>query len=540
MTTKLRIVLAQINLTVGDIAGNLRKHLEAAKSARDELHADVIVFPELSLVGYPPEDLLLRKSFIKESDAALQTCITEIRDIHYVIGHPHAGKHGLHNACSFIYNGSILCLYAKQRLPNYGVFDEDRYFKPGNKPCVVNIKGIPISVVICEDLWGPSPIEHAVSEGARIILSPNASPFEIDKHEKRVAILTKRTQKNKIPIVYVNHSCGQDELVFDGGSMVMDGNSTVCQFAGFFNEKLLPVDVHFDDANIHISKSIITLPSIEEKTYQALVTGVREYVNKNGFPGVLIGLSGGIDSALTLVIAVDALGHDRVHPIIMPSRHTTDISIEDALTICKNLNVKPETISIEPTYSAFLETLKPIFGDKEFDITNQNLQARCRGVILMALSNQSGAMVLSTGNRSELAVGYCTLYGDMVGGFNALKDVPKMLVYALSRYRNQIRAVIPQRVIDRPPTAELAPNQKDEDTLPPYSIFDKILYAYLNHGMNIEEIADLGFDKNVVKAVVKLVHKNEYKRRQASPGTRINHKSFIKDWRYPLTNKFKG
>lgn len=540
MTTTLRIVLAQINLTVGDIGGNLRKHIATAKTARDELHADVIVFPELSLVGYPPEDLLLRKSFIQESDAALKTCITEIRDIHFVIGHPHAVGHRLHNACSFIYNGSVLCLYAKQRLPNYGVFDEDRYYKPGHKPCVVTIKGIPISVVICEDLWGPDPLEHAATQGARIILSPNASPFEIDKHEERVEVLTKRTQKNKIPIVYVNHTCGQDELIFDGGSMVMDGNSAVCQFAGFFTEKLLPVDVSFDDANIHIARSTITLPSREEKTYQALVTGVREYVNKNGFPGVLIGLSGGIDSALTLAIAVDALGTERVRAIIMPSRHTADISIEDALTICKNFNVKSETISIEPTYNAFLETLKPVFGDKQSDITNQNLQARCRGIILMALSNQTGAMVLSTGNRSELAVGYCTLYGDMVGGFNALKDVPKMLVYALSEYRNTIHPVIPQRVIDRPPTAELAPNQKDEDTLPPYSTFDKILYAYLNHGMDIEEIANLGFGKNVVKHVVKLIHKNEYKRRQATPGTRINHKSFIKDWRYPLTSGFKG
>lgn len=542
MTATLKIVLAQINFTVGDIQGNLQKHIAAAKTARDELEADLIVFPELSLIGYPCEDLLLRHSFRVESDAARKILIQEIRDIYCVFGHPHLTANGLHNAISVIYNGNVLCLYAKQRLPNYGVFDEDRYFKPGTDACIVNIKSVPTSVIVCEDLWGTAPMDLAISQGARLTIVANASPFEVDKHEKRLAVLKKRIQKHKIPIVYVNHVCGQDELMFDGGSLVMNAEGELCQFAGIYQETLLPVEIKFDDHGAsHVTQSNFKIPTREEKIYQTLVYGVREYVNKNNFPGVLIGVSGGIDSALTLAIAVDALGSDRVRGVIMPSRFTADFSVEDAKILCENFHVAYDIISIEPTYQAFLATLKPIFGEKKFDVTEQNLQSRCRGTIIMALSNQSGAMVLGTGNRTELAVGYCTLYGDMVGGFNALKDIPKSLVYVLTRYRNESAELppIPMRIIERAPSAELALNQKDEDELSEYPTLDIILYSYLNNGMSKAEIIANGFDKDGVNKIVKLIHRSEYKRKQAAPGTRIDHKSFIKDWRYPLTNRYK-
>lgn len=540
MNKKLRIVLAQINLTVGDLAGNLNSHITAAKYARDVVKADVIVFPELSLIGYPAEDLLLRHSFIKAAEENLAKLIEQVQGIYLVVGHPQMSKHGLYNACSVIYNGKILCEYAKQRLPNYGVFDEVRYFKTGNQPCIVDIKGIPTCVLICEDLWSDAPLAHAISLGAQLVLSPNASPYEIEKLDKRISILKKRTDHHHIPIVYVNHYCAQDELIFDGGSMVIDSDGNICQFAGCYQENLLAVDLEFDDSKSSVTKRDFTLPSIHENIYAALVTGIREYVNKHNFPHVYIGLSGGIDSALTLTLAVDALGPEKVKPILLPSRFTAERSNQDSYALCKNLNVQSQTISIEPAFSAYLQTLQPLPNENLNDLTKQNLQSRCRGTILMALANQTDGMVLSTGNRSELAVGYCTLYGDMIGGFNALKDVPKTLVYELANYRNKTQWVIPQSIIERAPSAELAPNQKDEDTLPPYPILDKILYAYLNHGMGIEDIINLGFEAQTVEQVVALIRKNEYKRRQAPPGTRINHKSFIKDWRYPLTNGFKG
>lgn len=539
MAKKIRVVMAQLNLHVGDIAGNLQKHIRAAITARDTLSADVIVFPELSLTGYPPEDLLLRKAFVAEANAALDKLTSEITNIYCLVGHPYTDHQHLFNSCSLIHNGKILGRYSKQRLPNYGVFDECRYFTPGEQSCVLPILDMPAGIVICEDLWKLGPTRDAAAQGARIILSPNASPFEIDKHEQRVHVLAKRAKHDHLPIVYVNHVSGQDDLIFDGGSMAVNADGKVCQFAGFFNETLLPVDIEFS-STAKIESTKIIIPLQEDRIYQALVLSVRDYIEKNRFPGVLVGVSGGIDSALTLAIAVDAIGKDRVHAVLMPSRYTADISLHDAKELANNLNVSSEIISIEPAYQSLLESLSTSFANKKPDITEENIQARCRAIILMALSNKFGNLVLTTGNRSEMAVGYCTLYGDMAGGFAVLKDVPKTLVYKLASYRNKLHPVIPQRTIDRPPTAELAPDQKDEDSLPPYSILDQILDCYLNQTQSIDEITAQGFPRDLVIKIVNMVRKCEYKRRQAAIGPRINHKSFGKDWRYPITNGYKG
>ena len=540
MAKKLKIALAQLNFKVGDIARNLQKHLKAAKEARDQLKADVIVFPELSITGYPPEDLLLRHAFLDEAHLALQTFIAEISEIYCVIGHPYTTSQGLYNSCSLIFNGAILGRYAKQFLPNYSVFDEYRYFIPGHAPSVVPIHGIPIGLVICEDLWMPGPIQQASVQGARLILSPNASPFEVHKHEDRVAILSKRAKTHAMPIVYVNLIGGQDEIVFDGGSMLVNEIGEVSHLTPFFKEQLQLVEIDISTAQTQIEKKTFQLPSQEEKIYQALMLGLSEYINKNHFPGVLIGLSGGIDSALTLAIAVDALGPNRVKAIIIPSCYTADFSVEDAILLSKNLGVNYEMISMMPMFKSTLESLAPLFSNQEPNVTQENIQARIRAILLMALSNQSGFLLLTTGNRSELAVGYCTLYGDMAGGFAVLKDVPKTLIYDLATYRNNLHKDIPDRIITRPPTAELAPNQKDEDTLPPYVILDQILELYLNQSKSLQDILTEGFDEKTVRYVIDLIHKSEYKRRQAAIGTRINYKSFGKDWRYPVTNGFKG
>lgn len=538
MAKKLRIVLAQLNLCVGDIYGNLDKLINAAKLARDELAADIIVFPELSITGYPPEDLLFRKAFIDQATEALYEFKNQVQNIYCVIGHPHATSQGLFNSCSLVYNNTILGRYAKQHLPNYGVFDEYRYFIPGNSACVIPINGIPVGIVICEDLWHPAPIQQAATQGARLILSPNASPFEMDKHEQRVQVFSKRAKAANLPIIFVNQVGGQDELVFDGGSMVIDQEGNVVQHVGFFNVNLLPINIEVSTVQGKIESLPITLPTQEERTYQALVLGVQDYIHKNHFTGVLVGVSGGIDSALTLSVAVDALGKENVHAILMPSRYTSKMSMEDALILVKNVGVAHDIISIEPSFSCFLENLAPIFKGKKIDITEENIQARCRGLIIMAISNKFGKIVLSSSNRSEMAVGYTTLYGDMVGGFAVLKDIPKTLVYRLAHYRNQLNAVIPQRILDRPPTAELAPDQKDEDTLPPYSVLDKILDLYLNQELSIEQIIAQGNEHDIVTKVVSLVHKSEYKRRQSPIGVRINHKAFGRDRRYPMTSGF--
>jgi len=538
MTEKLRIVLAQCNLLVGDIEGNMQKHVQLAKEALEKYQADVIVFPELSLTGYPPEDLLYRKDFIRATMNALDTLRSRVRDIYCVVGHPQPVENSqLHNACSVFLNGKTLAVYAKHCLPNQGVFDERRYFAPGKNICVLPIRGIPTGLVICEDLWHPGPVEEAASAGARLILSPNASPFEIDKYELRQSILSARARVSNIPIFYTNFSGGQDECVFDGGSMAVDSSGTVCQCAGFFRENLLPVDLEITKDSIKIIQKDFAVPDRLERIYTALVTGTRDYIVKNDLPGVLVGASGGIDSALTLAIACDALGASRVHAVMMPSRHTSTLSMEEAEALITNLGISHETISIEPVFQSFLET--PGISSDEAGITAQNLQARCRGTLLMALSNQTGKIVLTTGNRSELAMGYATLYGDMAGGYSVLKDIPKTLVWELARYRNSLSAVIPERTLTREPTAELAPNQRDADALPPYDILDPILERYLNQEESIENIIAAGFDRETVEKVVAKIRQSEYKRRQAPPGVRIDQKAFGRDRRYPLTSGWK-
>ncbi|HVE43941.1 MAG TPA: NAD+ synthase [Gammaproteobacteria bacterium] len=535
---KLRIVLAQLNMKVGDLEGNLQKHIQAAVAARDEHAADVIVFPELSLIGYPAEDLLLRPGFIRAATHAFKKLMQEIHGIHCLVGHPHVETHHLYNVCSLIYNGQLLGRYAKQRLPNYGVFDEYRYFTPGDTSCIVSIHGVSVGFVICEDVWRLDPVHEAAEHGADLILCPNASPFEANKHEQRIAVLSRRAKHNGVPIVYVNQVGGQDELVFDGGSVVMNAEGQLETFVGFFNERLVGVDIAITKSPAK-SEPLVIHDTAEERIYHALVLGLRDYVRKNGFSSVLLGVSGGIDSALTAAIAVDALGADKVHAVVMPSRFTAPISLEDANALVTALGIHSRTISIEPTYQQFLETLAPVFSDKKVGVTEENIQARCRAVILLALSNKEGHLLLTTGNRSELATGYCTLYGDMAGGFAVLKDILKTEVYALAAYRNGINPIIPKRTIDRAPTAELSDDQKDEDTLPPYPILDGILDSYLNHNQSVSEIIRAGYDKVVVRNVVDMIHRNEYKRRQAAPGPHIRHKSFIRDWRYPITNGFK-
>lgn len=540
MSNQLKLAMAQLNLVVGDIPGNLAKHIAAATYARDTLGADVIVFPELSLTGYPPEDLLLRPGFLAEADKALQQLCTDVKNIYCLVGHPALQQGDVYNMATLIYNQHIVGQYAKQHLPNYGVFDEHRYFKPGHESCVLRIHDIPVGIVICEDLWIPEPVQQAVSQGARLILSPNASPFEVDKQDKRMAVLAKRAKEAHVPIVYVNQVGGQDELLFDGGSMVCDQDGQITHCAGFFAEVITPVVMDVDAHTTHIPPVSFILPGKEEKIYKALTMGLRDYMDKNNFKSAILGLSGGIDSALVLALAVDALGKDRVEAVCMPSRYTAEMSITDAQAIANNLGVKCHVISIEPTFNALLQTLQPVFGDKVPDLTEENMQARCRAMILMAMSNKFGHLVLTTGNRSEMAVGYCTLYGDMVGGYAVLKDVPKMLVYALAAYRNSISPVIPENTILRAPTAELAPNQKDEDSLPPYPVLDQILYYYLCHNEDTAALIQRGFDEAWVKKIVRLIRQNEYKRYQSVVGPRIDHQSFGKAWRYPLTNGYKN
>lgn len=538
MSKTLRIALAQLNLIAGDIQGNVKKSIQAAMTARDELKADIIVFPELSITGYPPEDLLCRKDFLQQAADALNEFKEAIHNIYCVIGHPHANTHGLYNSCSLIYNGTILGRYSKQHLPNTGVFDEYRYFIPGNTTCVVPIHSIPVGIIICEDVWNTTPIQQAANQGARIILTLNASPFEIDKHEQRHSVLAKRAKGVNLPIVYVNCVGQQDELAFDGGSMLIDADGKICQHAGFFNETIFPVDIEISRSETHIPAAPLSFPSEEKRIYDCLVLGVRDYITKNNFPGALIGVSGGIDSALTLAIAVDALGKENVGAVVMPSRYTSEESMNDAMALIHALEVMHETISIEPAFQSFLDSLAPIFSGKKTDATEENIQARCRGILLMALSNKSGRIVLTTGNRSEMAVGYATLYGDMAGGLAVLKDIPKTVVYRLAQYRNKISSVIPQHTIDRAPTAELAFNQKDEDCLPPYSLLDKILELYLNQELSVADIVAQGFEESTVLKIVNLIKRNEYKRRQAAIGIRINHKAFGKDRRYPITSGF--
>jgi len=541
MTDSVRIALAQLDFLVGDVAGNAARIGAAAARARDELRADCVVFPELALTGYPPEDLLLRPALNDRVRAGLERLAREVRGIDLIVGHPRLVQGRLYNAASLLRDGMTVASYHKQLLPNYSVFDEKRYFTAGTEPCVVPIKGIPVGLTICEDVWQPGPVEQSVGAGARLVININASPFHLAKRVEREAALRARISATRVPIVYLNLVGGQDELVFDGESFVMDAAGTVTQRARAWEPELVAAEFRLDGAGraAPVPGAVAALLEDEASLYRAIVLGVRDYVDKNRFRGAVIGLSGGIDSALTLAVAADALGPARVEAVMMPSRYTVDMSREDAQAEAAALGVEHRVIPIEPAFEAFLAMLREEFAGAPADTTEENIQARCRGIILMAISNKKGKIVLTTGNKSELAVGYATLYGDMAGGFAPIKDVPKTLVYRLARYRNALGAVIPERVFTRAPTAELAPNQKDEDSLPPYPVLDAILERYIEKDMGAEQIVAEGFDAATVRRCVAMVNRNEYKRRQAPPGVRISRRAFGRDRRYPITSGFE-
>lgn len=538
--SQLKLILAQINTLVGDIPGNTTKVLAVARAALAQGQIDAIVFPELTLTGYPPEDLLLRPSLELRIERALQELISANLSVALVIGYPRLRNGRLYNMAGVIADGKLITEYAKQCLPNYQVFDEKRYFAAGDSPCVFDLKGVPTALTVCEDIWFPEPMAQAKLSGARLMLNLNASPYHQGKQDEREAVIAQRAREGGMPVVYTNLVGGQDELVFDGGSVVIDSEGATRFRAPLFIEGQFVVALDWNSEKVSVPvQSQGAIPGNTAAVYQALVVGMRDYVNKNRFKGVVLGLSGGIDSALTLAMAVDALGADRVEAVMMPFRYTSDLSKTDAADEAARLGVRYSSISIEPMYDAFMAALSDEFAGTKRDITEENLQARCRGVVLMAISNKKGYLVLTTGNKSEMAVGYSTLYGDMAGGFDALKDVPKTLVFALSRYRNTLGEVIPETVISRPPSAELAPDQKDEDSLPPYDILDRILELYVEHDYSAEAIISEGFNREQVERVVRLVDVNEYKRRQAPIGIRISQRGFGRDRRYPITSGWK-
>jgi len=537
---QLQLVLAQINTLVGDIPGNTRKIIASAQAALAAGPVDAIIFPELTLTGYPPEDLLLRPSLKLRIEAALAELQAAQLPLALIVGYPRQCEGKLYNMAGAILNGSLVAEYAKQCLPNYQVFDEKRYFAEGSKPAVFELKGLPVALSICEDIWHQGPMAQAAAAGARLMLNLNASPFHQGKQLEREAAVAARAREGNMPVVYANLVGGQDELVFDGGSVVVDALGQTCFRAPAFVEDCFPVNLQFNDGRLAAGQiALAPIPERLEAVYQTLVLGLRDYVNKNRFKGVVLGLSGGIDSALTLAIAVDALGAERVEAVMMPFRYTSDLSKTDAEDEAARLGVRYSSISIEPMYEAFMAALATEFAGTRRDTTEENLQARCRGVLLMAISNKKGYLVLTTGNKSEMAVGYSTLYGDMAGGFDVLKDVPKTLVFALSRYRNTLAEVIPLSVIERPPSAELAPDQKDEDSLPPYEILDQILALYVEQDQSAEAIIARGFARDQVERAIRLVDINEYKRRQAPVGVRISQRGFGRDRRYPITSGWK-
>lgn len=536
----LRLVLAQLDLTVGAVGANVEKMVQACDRARDEHGADLVVFPELALTGYPPEDLLLNPALHLRVLHGLEELKRRVRGVAAVFGYPHHATGGYFNSASVLADGKLVATCHKQHLPNYGVFDERRYFAPGEGHAVVEVRGVPLGITICEDLWTPGPVAAAAEAGARAIVNINASPYHLGKWQEREAAVRQRVEEGGLPLVYLNLVGGQDELVFDGESFVMDARGRLAERLPAFQEGLFPIDFDIPvEGPLAPRPGEVRVPLEEaESVYRALVCGVRDYVNKNGFEGVVIGLSGGIDSAVTLAVAVDALGPERVEAVMMPSRYTADMSIDDAAAQAKILGVDYRVLPIEPAFEAFLDILADEFADRAPDASEENIQARCRGVILMAIANKKQRIVLTTGNKSEMAVGYATLYGDMAGGYSVLKDVPKTLVYRLAEYRNGLGAVIPQRVIDRPPSAELAPDQRDTDSLPPYPVLDAVLERYVEADKSIREIAAEGFDEALVRRVVQMVDRNEYKRRQAPPGVRVTRRAFGRDRRYPITSGF--
>ncbi len=538
----LNVVLAQVNPLVGDIPGNTEKIVQWSQRAVAEQAAELVVFPELTITGYPPEDLLLRPSLEGRIAQALATIAQAKIPAAVIVGYPRVVAGRVFNMAGVIQNGELIAEYAKQCLPNYQVFDEQRYFVAGESHCVVTIKGVPVALTICEDIWWQQPMAQAQAAGAKLMINLNASPFHRGKAEEREVLLKNRACEGDMPIVYVNQVGGQDELVFDGGSMVVDATGKLRARSEFFEEAATLVTFDLDEKSGSVQVPLHTITpelSLLASVYQALVLGVRDYVNKNGFKGVVLGLSGGIDSALTLAVAVDALGADRVEAVMMPFRYTSDLSKNDAADEANRLGVRYQSIGIEPMFDAFMDGLSSEFAGLSRDTTEENLQARCRGVLLMAISNKKGYLVLTTGNKSEMAVGYSTLYGDMAGGFDVLKDVPKVMVFELSKYRNTLGEVIPVSVIERPPSAELAPDQKDEDSLPPYEVLDRILELYVERDYSADAIVAEGFECETVARVVRLVDINEYKRRQAPIGVRITQRGFGRDRRYPVTNGWK-
>ena len=532
----LTIALAQLNLTVGDIEGNSRKIIQTLDQAR-QLTADLVVFPELCITGYPPEDLLFRQDFLAQADRAVQQILAHTQNITAIIGVPVQHQSQLFNAALAIANGQIIAEYHKQALPNYGVFDEQRYFAAGQQTQLISLKGLKIALTVCEDIWREGIIAANRQAGAELIVTLNASPFHAGKVHQREEIIAEQVKAAAIPLVYVNQVGGQDELIFDGASFALNHDGQLVYRAEEFSEQLSLLQ--YSNGSLQTAKIAPHYQPVVSE-YNALVLGIRDYVRKNGFKGAILGLSGGIDSALVLALAVDALGAEQVEVVLMPSRYTHDMSVEDAVLEAEALGVRHHTIAIEPAVQAFNQMLAPLFEGSKADTTEENIQARCRGVLLMALSNKQGKLLLTTGNKSEMSVGYATLYGDMAGGFAPLKDVSKLLVYEMARYRNSLSEVIPERVIIRPPSAELAPDQKDEDSLPPYDVLDPILALYIEQDKSASDIVALGYPRAAVERAVSLVDRNEYKRRQSPPGIRITPRAFGRDRRYPISSGYRG
>jgi NAD+ synthase (glutamine-hydrolysing) len=541
MKQSLRIALAQLDLLVGDVHGNADRVISTARHARADLKADLVLFPELALSGYPPEDLLFHRGFRRQIEAGLAKVREEVQDISVMFGYPEYAGSAIYNSAALISGGLLAGIHRKAELPNYKVFDEKRYFEPGTQPSVVDLHGFRCGLLVCEDIWEPESAQLARSAGAELLIVVNASPYEIHKQRERESVARARVLDVGLPMAYVNTVGGQDELIFDGNSFVMAADGAVVMRAPAFVEGIFLVDFVRDQRGRVVPKPGHIEPELsdEASVYGALVVGVRDYVNKHGFPGVVMGLSGGIDSALTLAIAVDALGAERVHAVMMPSRYTSSMSLDDAEEQARMLGVSYSVLSIESMFEATLATLKSEFASRPPDATEENIQSRCRMLLLMGISNKTGRMLLTTGNKSEMAVGYATLYGDMAGGFAPIKDCNKMLVYRLAAYRNAGQRVIPQRVIDRPPSAELRPDQKDSDSLPAYDVLDAILEAFIEEDLSVDEIEARGFDRAVVGRVLDMVKRNEYKRRQAPPGVRVSRRAFGRDWRYPITSGYR-
>ncbi|MFO1414026.1 MAG: NAD+ synthase [Burkholderiales bacterium] len=528
----MKVAIAQLNQRIGDLAANARGILAAHADAR-RAGASLVVTPELSLCGYPPEDLLLRPAFVDACATELAALAPQVREGTLLVGFPERFAGHCRNAVAVIRDGRVADVYRKMYLPNYTVFDEERYFEPGAEPCVFEVDGVRCGVIICEDVWYPEPARRAAAAGAQVLVVPNGSPYHTRQHVLRREQVEARARETGLPVVYVNRVGGQDELVFDGASFVTDADGGLAQQVPAWHETL--AIAQFDGARPRHVRGALD-PALEPHVYQALVMGVRDYVGKNRFPGVLLGLSGGVDSALTLAVAVDALGADRVRALMLPSQYNAAISLADAREMAQIVGVRYDEVPIRPVFDAFLATLAPEFRDLPQDTTEENIQARIRGTLLMALSNKYGSIVLTTGNKSEMAVGYATLYGDMAGGFAVLKDIPKTLVWRLCHYRNSLGRVIPERIITRPPSAELRADQTDQDSLPPYEVLDGILEAYVERNRSPQEIVAEGFPAEAVAKVVRLIKLSEYKRRQSAVGIRITPRGFGKDWRYPITS----